>query len=245
VRTARIPLIALVAIAALGCTKKPETVKATDEGGIASGTTEPKPLVVPDSLKNAAYDYYGLGNDKLMTYTVKLKNAHLESEGTQLVQLDKVEEGSATFVIHRTGELNQVGIDTVLLDEKGVTVISTSRGEIDKPALEMPADIQVGSEWTYDLTWSLGGKKLVATTKNTVVGTEAIETPAGKFDCLVVRLDLTGDVTGASAKEENGRFTSKSTMYWAKGVGLVKLEATSRQPSGANESQYIRLKSIG
>jgi hypothetical protein len=245
VRIARIPLIALVAIAALGCTKKPETVKATDDGGITSGTTEPKPLVVPDSLKNAAYDYFGLGNDKLMTYKVKLNNAHLEAEGTQSVFLEKVEDGSATFVINRTGELTQVGIETVRLDDKGVTMLDTSQGEIDGPALELPADIKVGSEWTVDLTWNLGGKKIVSKTKNTAVGTEVVETPAGKFDCLVVKVDLTGDITGSTNKQENGRYTTKSTMYWSKGVGLIKLEATTRQPSGANESQYIRLKSIG
>jgi hypothetical protein len=245
VRTATIPLIALVAIAALGCSKKPAVVKGAQGGGITSGTTDPKPLVVPDSLKNAAYDYFGLGNHKLMTYTVKLNNAHVEGEGTQTVFLEKVEDGSATYVIQRTGELTQVGIETVRLDDKGVTMLDTSQGEIDGPALEMPADIQVGSEWTVDLTWNLGGKKIVSKTKNTVVGIEAVETPAGKLDCLVVKVDLTGDITGSTVKQENGRYTTKSTMYWSKGVGLVKLEATTRLPNGDNNSQYIRLKSIG
>jgi hypothetical protein len=245
VRIARIPLIALVALAALGCSKKPDTVSTNDTGGVKSGTTEPKALVVPASLKHAGYEYFGLGNEKLMTYTVKLNNAHMESEGTQSVLLDKVEEGSATYVIQRTGALTEVGIETVRLDEKGVTMMDTSKGDIEGPALEMPADIHEGSEWTIDLTWNLGGKKIASKTKNTVIGTEAIETPAGKFDCLVVKVELTGDITGSTVKEENGRYTSKYTIYWAKGVGLVKLEATTRLPNGSNNSQYIRLKSIG
>jgi hypothetical protein len=73
--------------------------------------------------------------------------------------------------------------------------------ELDPPAPDLRLPAKAGDRWAWE---AAGG-----TTRYTVVGEEEVEVPAGKFKAVRVKKERT-----------DGK--SRSEVWWAPGVGLVK-----------------------
>jgi hypothetical protein len=229
----------------LGCSgkKTTEPTTTTTTGGATTGTTTGEEAVtLPDSLKNSAYDYKGLGNDSLRTYTATFPKQPTE-DGTETVRLEKVEDGKATFIIERTGALSSLGTETVELSTKGVTTVAASSGVVT-PMLELPADLHVGSSWTDKFESTQAGTTVKATVNLKAVREEKLKVPAGEFDCIVIENVMDATVTGGTA-DVNGTAKTTITAYYAKGIGIVKLVGKTVRSNGSTENLLIELKSIG
>jgi hypothetical protein len=234
----------VLAFGLIGCGSDP---KPTDDGekqqNVTTGTTPAETLTVPDGLKNAAYEYKGLANDKLRTYTATLPAVSAE-DGTEVLHLKSVADGKATFTIERTGSLVGLGTEEVVLDEKGVTTVGSSVGVIS-PTLELPADLEVGKEWTVANKLDTGQKLIEGTSKVKAIGMEKVTVPAGEFDCIVLESVMDATISGSQTASENGKTQTRMKAYYAKGVGIVKLNGTTKRPNGKTDTLTIVLKSIG
>ena len=239
-------VLAALAVLAIGCGNQGAKVQtpAPADGGPKTTSLTAAP-VLPDSLKNSAYEYYGLGTDKLLTYSVKLGSDLVERDGTVQTTLDSVKGDVATFKIERSGEMAELGFETVELDSKGVTTVGLSIGTVKDTSLELPADIALGKEWTAKSSIQKGDTLIATTQSNKAAREEKVTVPAGTFDCLVVL--STGDVmtTGATDSRMNGKSVLSSTAYYAKGVGIVKMQVTVKLPNKKTNEIHMTLKKIG
>jgi hypothetical protein len=82
----------------------------------------------PDDLKNEAYDYYGLANNKPMDLELKDNLSPTITSGTQLVTFESFSNGVAKFKIEHTGNLSPMGTEEVGLSKDGVTVLKGPEG---------------------------------------------------------------------------------------------------------------------
>jgi hypothetical protein len=220
-------LLAALAVA-WGCGDKPAVKKP--DGDIKTGVEDATASnAVPEGLRTAAYEYLGLGNPAVMTYDVAYAGMEA-SDGTQVTTLEEVVDGVASFRIARTGALAQLGVDKVELRADGAYTVASSMGEMKSPSLVLPADVAAGSNWTtrMDMDNLQGGQqKVESEVQNRAVGMETVETPAGKYECLVVESVINAKTSGSPDPNLNGDSVTNFKTYYAKGVGIVKLTGTT------------------
>jgi hypothetical protein len=240
----------LIALAVIGCSgKQPSTTDSTTTttggGGTTGSTTSETPApTLPDDLKNTAYEYRGLGNEKLKTYSTSLPGQPVGDEGTEQITLDKVENGVAQYKIERTGALSIIGTETMELTKEGVRTIASSAGEVS-PYLELSADAAPGKTWSTPADMKTSSRTLKATAAMKVLPNEKLKFEAGEFDCLVVQATINGTVSGAEDPKLNGKSKTEFKVYYAKGVGIVKLTGKSTLPNNTSQNIEITLKSVG
>ena len=232
----------LLVLAGCGNSDPEPNESSSQDGGNAAQTVE---KAVPENLKNAAYEYYGLGQTAPLTYIVKMYDALPASDGTQTVAFDGMKGDGAKFTVTRTGGLSQVGSETLLLDEKGVYTTAISFGVLEAPSLQIPADLAVGMEWESPMTITKGSQVIVNLVKFLAVRLEETTVAAGTFECLVIEADVTSNVSGSIDPSQDGDGTSEIVAYYAKGIGTVKMSVEGTRPNGEKLSIYVELKSIG
>lgn len=191
---------------------------------IATDGGESKP-VIPNELKGNAYDLYGLGNEAKMNYRSTTSGQSMD--GSTTTRLKEVKDGEAVFAMERDGFFAQLGSCELALRKDGLYFTVIQGRKLEKPALEIPSDIAVGKSWNsehaIDLDISGATKKWRAKTSQKAVGIEKIKVPLGEFDAL--KIVGTGEYWLDSTKS-----AIKSTVWLAKGVGMVKM--TLEESSG-------------
>lgn len=245
-RQTTLALAALLALALVGC--GPKEPKSEDpKPGVASGVTDPGAgPAVPADLQTAAYEYQGMNHDDLMTYDVVMASLVGEQEGTQQIKLEKVEDGVATYQVLRTGGLAQLGVDTRELRKDGVYTVSASLGILEAPALELPADLAVGKEWSAPMNMDkVNGtdQKVESIVASKAVREQKVKVPAGEFDCIVIESTIDATISGSIEKKLNGKSVTKLVSSYSKGVGLIKLTGTITRADGEKSNVSIELKS--
>lgn len=219
-------LSALIVAALIGCKgAEPEAPKSETTKPVVTTETKPAPLAVPESLKTAAYEYYGLGGGKSLTYAVSAIKNVPASTMTQTDSLTEATDDSATFEIKRETTISGFGGETVTLDAKGVSTTKTEAGEMSGPSLELPADVAVGKAWDSSVTITSPSQTVESKSSYRATKTEKIKVQAGEFDCLVIEGDVTIRVIEAGNTSPR-TLKNKSIQHFAKGVGLVKMTLT-------------------
>lgn len=240
---ARTLILALLAIAAIGCGNKPESSTSGTTTGLSSGTSEPAPTAtIPDELKHDAYAFQGLGNEDLLTYDVTF-NEMPKEDGTQQTKLEKVENGVATYKVSRTGGLARLGVDTIELTANEVRMVGSSMGVLTAPSILMPANPTVGSEWDtrLDMDNVQGDRSVKSSIKHKIDRTESVTVPAGTYECLVVESKLSTDSSSTAAPGQSTKKTVTMTSYYSKGIGVVKLVIKEEGKTVG----HVELKSTG
>lgn len=124
------------------------------------------------------------------------------------VKIGRRENSAETVMIVRDGNVQlTVGGNDV--------EVTTSNPEL----LNIPVELSVGQQLPLgDLEMKAGPLKVTSTiTENEVIESEELTTPAGTFECFVVKQTSTGRVMGITTE------TITKTWY-ARGIGTVKTE---------------------
>lgn len=222
----RLFVLALIAGGLVGCGSSGGS--STTTPGEAPKTTEttppktdpipepakPKLADLPADLRHEGFEWYGLGNDKPIKMV--LNQAGTKLSGEQSYELEKVENGSATFKQTWTGGLPMDGDVRIKLDAKGIYGLEAQGKTLDPPQMELPAKITIGE------SWKSGGKIEVpnGSVENTVrkiVGYKTITIGKKSVQTLLVTSTSQLKMTGAAQ-------TMETKEYYQKGVGAVKLE---------------------
>ena len=200
---------------------------------------------VPEDLRNAAYEYYGLSYEGPLTYSVQMTKELPPRDGTQTVKFEGMEDGAAKFTVTRTGGLSRIGSETLLLNDEGVFTKAISTGVLDSPALQVPADLALDSEWESEMAVKIGLQNNETRFVARAVREEETTVEAGTFDCLVIEADMTSQITGSADATKDGEATMKIVVYYSKGIGYVKMTLEGNQADGTDVNVYIEPKSIG
>lgn len=170
---------------------------------------------LPASLKNDAYDYYGLGRTDPIKMTVSRQGS--KQDASQSVSLTKVESDYAEFTIHSDGALSELGEVKVRLDKSGIKVISVNGNDANPDTFELPNDLKPGKSWPF----TLPGTDPKVSGTNKVVGTQSVKTAVGTYkDALLV-------VTNATGTQGGQKIQLTSKQWLVKGRGQVKAEITN------------------
>ena len=150
-----LPIFLIVSLVATGC--QPEKDKPKEEPTTEqTNTTDPEeePIVkksdaddVGPELRHDAYRYYGLGNQKAFVYELDQSTGMVE-EGSQEFAYQGMVDGVPTYKLIRKGSLSMLGEETYTLGTDGISMVSTTMGELSGPALTVPADLSVGATWS-------------------------------------------------------------------------------------------------
>ena len=213
----------------------PSTTPPTEKPNVASNEAAagqpvtPKADTIPQSLKSAAYEYYGLGNSKPIDYDLTGDDSAGVRTGSQTTTIKEVKDGKASFVQTRTGGLALLGNDELLLDSEGVHVTSSTVETVDPQNLEFPSDVSTGKSWTSHDKITQTGLAFDINTRWTIKGIKPIETKRGTLDALLIT--STGEGT------ENGqKLRMESETYYVKGIGLVKAIIKTTSGTGKHSS---------
>ncbi|HVT13372.1 MAG TPA: hypothetical protein VHE55_13985 [Fimbriimonadaceae bacterium] len=185
-----------------------------------SGQSQPPP-VVPDSLKNDAYHWYGLANDKPMK--IKMTSSAGKSfTGTQTFKLVSVADGKAIFEIDRDGDLGDtLGNETLSLEPDGVYTIKSTQIEGDIHNLELPAVLKPGTTFKnkgkdMKMRSKSGSTEDVGQDENfKVVGPSKVTTEAGTQDALLVTSTGSMSMGGTTYRID-------ASIWYVKDKGIVK-----------------------
>ena len=238
-----IPFLFAIAVI-VGCGPKDVKATSTTTTGTTTGTTTPEdePEVVKSDkddvsaeLRHAGYEYYGLGNTQPMVYDFEF-NGTVE-EGKQQVKYQGMVDGVPTYKIERTGALSQMSSETVKLRPEGVFISETGLGPMDTEVKALEANLEVGKSWETSNVVTRADGNVTMKSSYKVEAQKKITTPAGEYDCLVIK--STGTV---STSEKTEKFTG--TLYVAKGVGTVKLVINANDQNGKPTENVITLKAI-
>src|SRR5687768_2426194 len=113
----------------LGCNGKTAangTPPKTNTGGTAGGTGTKQSYTladVPANLRQDAFEYFGLGNEKMMDMQVTQTGQAGVQTGTQSISIKEAKPDEVLFVIERTGGLSNLGSQTVALRADGVYLV--------------------------------------------------------------------------------------------------------------------------
>ena len=196
-------LLALTALAATGC---------RPSGADAPGVVADAPPGLPESLKNDAFEYYGLGNDKPVRLEI-VENG-LPNIGTKTVRLEGIKGDKATYTLHQDGGLSGQGDITLSLEKDGIYTMKSSVGRLKAHSLEMPAKLEVGGGWKDHTEMSDG--KIVLDNDLKIVGKERVSTPGGTFDEALHVTSTGGGTMGG------GPIDLATESWYVRGLGAVK-----------------------
>jgi hypothetical protein len=189
---------------------------------------------LPAALKSAAYDYYGLGNEKPVNMEVVRSDQSGVVTGSQAMVLNEVQDGQATFTWERTGGLaTEFGTQKVSLNKDGVFLTQHMSQTLDKPQMEMPADPTPGRTWNTSLKLAQGGNTVSIDATYKVTGLQNIRTKAGPRRALLIESTGKADLAGQKA-------TVISKEWYVKGVGIVKGELTTVGKDGKKRTVTIQ-----
>jgi len=235
-------LITVLTIAGvlIGCqppaTKTNTPPKANPENPAGQVAPPADPATIPDSLKQEAFDYYGLEALQEMTYDFDY-NGNIR-QGTQKATFLGMNDGKAEFKIERSDALQIMGTDKIEVREDGIYLTEVKQQPLEKAVIALPAKVEVGSSWPIDQKLRDGdGNDVLSKAVQKVVGQEKIKTPAGEFDCIVVTMQ--GTMTVQDDKKKETPVSGKA--WYAAGVGTVKLSIQSTGPDGKPVSYTITL----
>ena len=200
-----------------GTTGAEATAGDQDSRSTTSGDdVKEAPPQIPANLQNDAFHYYSLSRTEPANYQVTIADRAPDT-GTETVKFIGMENGKAKFDIDRTGALEQMGSEHVTLDDKGVTIKSTSPGTLQTPFIDMPSSLKPGSHWTTDYTVKLDGQGTLHDHSTfTVVGPQKVTVKAGTFDALLV------ESTGSDS-QDGTNYQIKTQSWYVKDRGAVKI----------------------
>ncbi len=233
-----LPLL-LITVLAVGCqngstpvAKAPEnSSQATPSGKpspSAAETKAPTLAELPAELKHAAFDYYGLANEKPVNMQAVYSSQPQVITGTQTVRLKEMRDGNAIFMIERTGGLAQLGDQEMSLEKDGLYVTQSTIAKVNHD-LELPADVTPGKMW--DNKTEVEGQ-ISLNSKFKVVGVQKVKTKVGDRDALFVTSTGEGTMRGQKVK-----VTSEN--WFVKGVGGVKSVLKIAFPGGKTETVTV------
>lgn len=236
----RLSLAAVVAGSVWGCGGKdkpaPEPAPAPAPPVSTSEPSAPTvPLSsLPEELKHAAFEYYGLGNDQPMDLERKIEGQPDTVTGSQTFRLREVKDGKALFTVVRTGGFASVGDSDLSLEADGIYAMSSTIGTITPHQLELPAKLDPGSKWDAETKLEQGGGvTLEHKSVNKVVGVQKVTTPAGTYDALLIESSGPAKIQG-EAKEMRTR------AWFVKGLGAVKMEIIEISKNGSKQTILIQ-----
>lgn len=172
------------------------------------------PLQVPNELKGSGYDYYGLANDQPVDLELTMDDNQVKT-GSQTTVLKAVRDGKATFEQTRTGGLDQLGHDELVLSKDGIHVTNSSIAKVDPTNLEFPFDPQPGFTWTSHDKIDDPGQHFDVTSKLVVEGFKDVDTKGGRKHALLVTSSGKGTQNGVPVRID-------TQTYYVKGFGVVK-----------------------
>lgn len=206
---------------ALGCNRGGSTA----EQDAPANVSEEILRELPDNLRHAAFDFYGLGNDARREMQVSIfREGESDPQimtGTETSELLGVENGIATFRIKRTGQYASLGDTEITVEPEGLFSKSSTLGEINR-SLEMPADVAPGGEWKIDVQMKRPTGDVAYTGTARAVAMESITTPLGEFsEALRVEGKAQATIAGEPAEME-------MTAWFVRGEGAVKTEVRTK-----------------
>jgi DUF3108-like len=245
--TKSIRLIGLgAAVCLAGC--GPSTTQAntsSGQGGASAGTpgpnatSEPPAPTVPEALKYASYVYNGFDRSGPLTYLFAKIQGDQPTEGTQVTALKSVKDGIASFEVTRTGSLQRLGDEDLLVKPDGIYMERSSVGTPSAPVKVMPTDFKIGTVWDYDYVLNTpDGKKIRFKGKGRVEKEEKVKVAAGEFDTLMTTETATMDNDGVK-----GSVSSKS--WYAKDIGAVKMKMEVKDSKGQILQSSLELAKVG
>lgn len=239
-----------MSLALTGCNNKagsiaePPKLGATSTSNSTSGDSTkaggaPSTTSVPVDLKHDAYSYNGFDRVKPLTYLFAQVQGDKPTTGTQVSELKTSDKDSATFLTKRTGSLEFLGEDEVLVKSDGLYLVSTSQGKPEKPVRQMPAKLTVGTVWDYEYNLlSNAGKKMYMKGKARVEAEEKIKVTGGEFDTL--RVSETANLDNDGSKAEVAMKT-----WYAKNLGIVKMKMELKTSTGRLITTTMELSGTG
>jgi hypothetical protein len=112
------------------------------------------------------------------------------------------EKDGATIVTQKYSNT----VQTLRVDATGTTIIRTGNSDLKSPRVILKPDIREGDSWE----WDAGGYTEV----RTIGKAETIKTPAGEFESVPIHYRYV----------QNGQDIQKGTIWYAAGVGLVRID---------------------
>lgn len=215
----------------------------------AKGSTDPTADAIPQSLKHEGFNYYGLANTQPEQMVVtgmpgSEGNASPTGElGEQTAKFEKMDGNNAIFIVTRTDALRTIGSDTVSVQNDGVFVIQNSEGKFSKPALALPAKLEIGKVWAMKDTFTTnGGLQLDYDVKQKIEKREKVQVKAGSFDAILISsagtvTDHAPTMDGKPGKPNKMNLNSKS--WYVAGKGLVK---STLELSGPTRKQTVMIE---
>ena len=132
------------------------------------------------------------------------KGGYIYNEKVTMVEQGK--EGAA---------LVTAGGCTYEVSQRGVFAVANGDDPIDPPICHIKIPFKAGEKWENKMTFQ--NKELNNGLRN-VVGIEKVEVPAGKFDAIRVE---------HWPSTEPGEKEIRHTIWYARDIGMVKLESTA------------------
>ncbi len=169
-------------------------------------------LAAPVPKAKPKADYYPSAVGTKWVYTYDDDTNEHTREVTDATEKD----GVTTFTITwKQGAQTQLWV--MRKDDDGVSRVSQNGSEFDPPHQILKQKLADGDEWTSEYTLGKGGTTKY-THKRTVGKAESVKVPAGEYDAFPV-----------SSVEASGN-TSDTTLWYADGVGLIKIVAKDGTP---------------
>lgn len=135
-------------------------------------------------------------------------------EHTREVTTSQEKDGETHFTV-TWKDGGQTQIWDLKKDATGVYRLKQDGVEFDPPHKLLAAKTAAGDEWTSEYSW---GGRVKYKYVRTVGRPEVVKTPAGEFTAFPI-----------TSREENGRGL-ETTLWYADGVGLVKLQPKDGTP---------------
>ena len=243
-KTRLLALLPLCLLVIAGCNPKtavegktdnpPKTDKSVNVGGLDETTRPAANQTVPAELMHEGYEYYGLGNTSPVEMVIRIPDQEART-GTQQIELKELKEGKAIYSIKRTGGLEALGDEEVLLTKDGIFAYKAGTELIKPQKLELPGVITPGRKWPTDSQFTgPNGNSLKQKSTTKIVGMEKTKTPSGEVDALVV--------SESGSFSQQGVTTPVTARMWlVKGKGVVKLEVKTKPQGGAEQTLVIEV----
>ena len=176
---------------------------------------------------NAQQPYCCTTQGKVLTYTQY--NAKGKETGTTTQQTYKEvsgSDGNYDITIESKVKIGkrETVTETTMIVREGSVQMSMGGADVEVTVsnpklLDIPVELEVGQQLPLgDMEMKAGPLKVTSTiTENEVIESEELTTPAGTFECFVVKQASTGRVMGTKTE------TVTKTWY-ARGIGSVKTE---------------------
>lgn len=112
------------------------------------------------------------------------------------------ERDGATYVTQKYS----TAVQTIRVDATGTTIIRTGNNDLANPRVILKPDMKEGDSWE----WDAGGYTEV----RTIGKAEKVTVPAGEFEAVPIHYRYV----------QNGNDIQKGTVWYAAGVGLVRID---------------------